>query len=245
MTEYDDPEDERYAYSRAALARLVLATDAQEMSVLAETVALPREHEDPREILELATRLNRLAGDVLRAAVISARERGLGWEAVIAELDGDGEQAVHEGFVEDMKEWREALLDPVGPVADPGRPAALRLHDAAYQPWLHGRVLDEWAVRRGADPAGTGHPVTGALPTLSTVEETAVVLDGIRHAQETGAGPEVRARLLERKASLLDRIAVEEGRQDAAEQADEDRFRAARLRREGGSAHEPCEGAGG
>lgn len=61
----------------------------------------------------------------------------------------------------------------------------------------------------------TEHPVTGHLPALSTAEEMVQVLDALRHLyrdMHTPPNPEARARLTERKAALLDRIAVKNGR---------------------------------
>ncbi|MGW4438102.1 hypothetical protein ACWELO_20485 [Streptomyces sp. NPDC004596] len=56
------------------------------------------------------------------------------------------------------------------------------------------------------------------------------ILDALRHPQETDATPAERVAVYERKARLLDRIAVEDGNPEAAEQAIDVWARAARLR---------------
>ncbi|WP_329129321.1 hypothetical protein OG727_34170 [Streptomyces caniferus] len=76
------------------------------------------------------------------------------------------------------------------------------------------------------------HPVTDHLPPLDAIEEMNQVLAAIQHLSESDAGPAERAAVYERKANLLDRIAIEDGRPAAAEQAADARARAARLRAE-------------
>ncbi|MFG2881088.1 hypothetical protein ACGFYV_01955 [Streptomyces sp. NPDC048297] len=61
------------------------------------------------------------------------------------------------------------------------------------------------------------------------------LLDGLKYLyrdMSKGPDPVARLRLTERKAALLDRIAVEEGRPEAAAQAEEARALAAWLRAE-------------
>ena len=108
----------------------------------------------------------------------------------------------------------------------------LRAHTAAYKPTATGRSLDEWARKRGHGE----HVVTDGLPTLGLLEEMNQILADLNHLyidMHTPPSQLARARLLERKAALLDRIAVEEAKPEAAEQAAEARARAAQLRAEG------------
>ncbi|MFC8713262.1 hypothetical protein ACFUCQ_25580 [Streptomyces sp. NPDC057197] len=127
----------------------------------------------------------------------------------------------------------DALHEPFTQIPPGKRPTYeyLRLHEAAYAPIGVGRQLDEWAKERGQGE----HAVTGGLPTLSLLEEMNQVLGGLTHLYRDiykGPDPVARLRLTERKAALLDRIAVEEGRPEAAVQAEEARALAAQLRAE-------------
>lgn len=58
----------------------------------------------------------------------------------------------------------------------------------------------------------------------------AQVLYAINHVHRNGADPVERASVIERKASLLERIATEECKPEAAQQAAEARAYAAQLR---------------
>jgi hypothetical protein len=64
------------------------------------------------------------------------------------------------------------------------------------------------------------------------------VLDVIAHLQKTKASPTEQAAVYDRKAALLERIAAEDGKPEAAEQAADVRARAARLRAEAHQADE-------
>ncbi len=122
-------------------------------------------------------------------------------------MDGK-RQFAHERFRETEREWEDALHNPFTQVVLPGDRVPtnfLRLHEAAYAP---GRNLDEWAKARGQGE----HAVTGGLPTRSDLA--------------------LHLRLTERKAALLDRIAIKKGRPEAAVQAEEARALASQLRAE-------------
>jgi hypothetical protein len=58
------------------------------------------------------------------------------------------------------------------------------------------------------------------------------VLDAINHLHDSNAGPSECAAVIERRAALLERIAVEDRRPEAAEQTAEARARAAQYRAE-------------
>lgn len=127
-----------------------------------------------------------------------------------------------------MEEWQLSLVEPFYPASGSGH-RALRIHEAAYHPTQTGRQLDEWAQAHVPGYRDDPHPVTGHLSPLSTAEEMVQVLDAINHLQVT-TSPEERATVYERKASLLERIAAEDGNPKAAEQAAEAGARAAQLR---------------
>ena len=129
-----------------------------------------------------------------------------------------------------VNEWRRSLVQPyeVGTADDPW--AAPALHEAALSPTATGARLDAWAREHVHSARDTEHPVTGHLPPLTTAEEMVQVLDAISHLQRADAPPAERAGVYERKASLLERIAAEDGRPEAAEQAADARARATQIR---------------
>ncbi|MGW0491159.1 hypothetical protein [Streptomyces olivaceus] len=235
MTDVEhDPDTERYAYSPKALARLVLS---YELRALADRAAggVPTGSDDyaePGEEVADALALVHQAQEVLSRAVLFERARHTSWEAIAEQLDVK-KQSAHERYREAEQEWKDALHEPFNPIPPGARfpYEYLRLHEAAYEPIKAGRDLDEWAQERGKGE----HAVTGGLPTLSLLEEMGQLLDGLNYLyrdMHKRPDPAVRLRLTERKADLLDRIAIEEGRPEAAAQAEEARALAAELRAE-------------
>ncbi|MFJ4700627.1 hypothetical protein ACIP5N_21385 [Streptomyces sp. NPDC088768] len=229
-----DADSERYAYSPKALARLVLSYELRELADRAAG-GVPTGSDDyaePGEEVADAFALVQQAQEVLTRAVLFERARHTSWEVIAEQLDMR-KQSAHERYREAEQEWKDTLHAPFDPIP-PGtrfRFNYLRLHEAAYEPIKAGRELDEWAKGRGQGE----HAVTGGLPTLSLLEEMGQLLDGLSHLyrdMHKRPDPVARLRLTERKAALLDRIAVEEGRPEAAAQADEARALAARLRAE-------------
>ncbi|ARE79470.1 hypothetical protein B6R96_36235 (plasmid) [Streptomyces sp. Sge12] len=231
-----DSDSERYAYSRTALARLVLSAELRELADSAgDGVATTQDMwAHPGEVVGHALDLVRQAQEVLARAVIYERQKGTSWEAIGEQLDVK-KQSAHERYKPAVEEWKLALQEPFYP-APPERPVRnRRLHDAAYAPTAAGRRLDQWVREHIPAHRETTHPVTAHLPTLTTAEELVQVLDALNHLYNDALAPPdraARARLAERKAALLDRIAVEDGRPEAAEQAAEARARAAQLRAE-------------
>ncbi|MFG3229389.1 hypothetical protein ACGF07_32030 [Kitasatospora sp. NPDC048194] len=236
-----DPGTDRYAYSRTALARLALS---HELAGLADRAAagVPTVNDaftNPGESVGDALHLVELAQEVLARAVVYERQRGASWEKIGEQLDV-ARQSAHERYREAEEEWGQALVEPLYP-AEPGRRVrGLRLHEAAYEPTKAGRRLDQWAREHvdqwasahGKQHRDDEHPVTGRLPHLTTAEEMVQVMDAINLLHRTHAGPAKRAEVMERKAALLDRIAVEDGKPEAAQQAAEARAYAAQLRAE-------------
>ncbi|MEV1049039.1 hypothetical protein [Streptomyces sp. NPDC049916] len=172
------------------------------------------------------------AQEVLTRAVLFERARHTSWEAIAEQLDMK-KQSAHERYREAEQEWKDALHEPFNPIPPGARSPYeyLRLHEAAYEPIKAGRDLDEWAQEHGKGE----HAVTGGLPTLSLLDEMGQLLDGLSHLyrdMHKHPDPIARLRLTERKVALLDRIAIEEGRPEAAAQAEEARALAAQLRAE-------------
>jgi hypothetical protein len=228
-----DPDTERYAYSPEALARLVLSYELRELADRA-AAGVPTGSDDyaePGEKIGNALDLVHQAQEVLTRAVLYERAKGTSWETIAEQLDIK-RQSAHERYREAEQAWKEALHEPFNPIPPGARVPTdfLRLHEAAYAPIDAGRNLDEWARERGQGE----HAVTGGLPTLSLLDEMGQLLDGINYLYRDNKRPDpaVRLRLTERKAALLDRIAIEEGRPEAAALAEEARALAAQLRDE-------------
>ncbi|MBD2829901.1 hypothetical protein ID875_21290 [Streptomyces globisporus] len=229
-----DPDTERYAYSPKALARLALSYELRELADRA-AAGVPTgsdEYDEPGEEVAEAFALVHQAQEVLVRAVLYERARHTSWEAIAEQLDMK-KQSAHERYREAEQTWKDALHEPFNPIPPGARFPYnyLRLHEAAYEPIKAGRDLDEWAQERGQGE----HAVTGGLPTLSLLDEMGQVLDGLSYLyrdMHKRPDPAARLRLTERKAALLDRIAIEEGRPEAAAQAEEARALAAQLRAE-------------
>lgn len=224
---------DRYAYSRQALSRLVLSFEQRELSERAAAgVPTDDAYAAPGELVEEAQTLVELAQDVLRWAVIHERQKGTSWEEIGERLGGITRQSAHERYKEAVEEWQHALVEPYQPGTATSPFRAPVLHEAALEPTKTAARLDTWASARFVSARNQPHPVSGPLPPLTTVEEMNQVLAAIQHLTSRDAAPAERAAVYERKANLLDRIAAEDGRPDAAEQAADARARAARLRAE-------------
>lgn len=229
-----DPDTERYAYSPKALARLVLSYELRELADRA-AAGVPTGSDDyaePGEEVGDALDLMHQAQEVLTRAVLFERAKGTSWEAIAEQMDIK-RQSAHERYREAEQAWKDALHEPFNPIPPGARVPTdfLRLHEAAYAPIAAGQNLDEWAHEQGKGE----HAVTGGLPTLSLLDEMGQVLDSLNYLyrdMHKRPDPAARLRLTERKAALLDRIAIEEGRPEAAAQAEEARALAAQLRAE-------------
>ncbi|WP_226487496.1 hypothetical protein [Streptomyces parvulus] len=243
MTDACDPDVDRFAYSRTALARLALSAQLRELADRA-AADVPTTHDmwaRPGEMVGTALDLVHQAQEVLTRAVVYERQKHTSWEAIGDQLDVK-KQTAHERYKETVSEWQLALQEPHYPAPPPSRPVRdLRLHEAAYAPTAAGHGLDAWVREHVTAHRETDHPVTGHLPALSTAEEMVQVLDALNHLHRDmhqPPDPAARAALIERKAALLDRIAVEEGRPDATQRAEEARALAVQLRAEAREAGE-------
>lgn len=230
MTDEAKPPD-RYAYSRAALSRLVLSF---EQRVLADQAAagVPTDDTYARagDLVEEAQRLVDTAQGVLRWAVIHERQTGTSWEEIGERLGGISRQSAHERYKAAVDEWRHTLVQPYE--TSPGTDyAAPRLHEAALDPTATGARLDAWARAHVPGTRDDAHPVTGHLPPLTRAEEMSQVMVAIKHLSSHG-DPVAQAEVYDRKAALYDRIATEDGVPEAADQAAVARAHATRLRKE-------------
>ncbi|MEV6886241.1 hypothetical protein [Streptomyces sp. NPDC051135] len=236
MTDTPDPDADRCAYGRTALARLALSAEQRELADRA-LAGVPTTHDvwaRPGEVVGTALGLVHHAQEVPAQAVVYERQKHTNREVIGERLDVKRLSA-HERYKETVAEWQLALQQPYYP-APPGAPArGPLLQEAAYAPARAGQRLDAWVREHIPSHRETDHSVTGHLPVLNTAEEMAQVLDGLNHPYGdmcTPPDPLARARLTERKAALLDCIAAEEGRAEAAQQAEEVRALAVLLRAE-------------
>ncbi|MFD6401211.1 hypothetical protein [Nocardia sp. NPDC060249] len=223
-------EDDRYSYSTAALARLVLCDELSDLATRAASL-ISTESDDgwhPGEVVEAAACLVDRAQSVLARAVIYERERHSSWDC-IGEAFDISRQSAHARYSDDVTEWKEALHEPF--YEQTGRIRNLRLPGAAFRPTEIGQRLDTWVYEHGFE--GGDHSVTGGLPELSVTAELGQVLEAINRLYRNPfdrVDNDKRARMLDRKASLLDRIATEENRPEAVQQAAEARALATELR---------------
>ncbi|MBB2943500.1 hypothetical protein FB565_003213 [Actinoplanes lutulentus] len=165
-TPYDD---DRHEYSRAALARLVLAHRARGLSETAGSLTVTRydAYNGAGSRVSEATSLITLSERILISAVIYERERGSSWEDIGRYLDVTG-PAAEERFAVAVEEWRTAFDVPYR-LDETGRKRVPQLPTAAYDPRRVSRDLDLWAqvhlllsdkhaVSGGLDPTGDEEP---------------------------------------------------------------------------------------
>ncbi|MFC9898547.1 hypothetical protein ACFVMC_33060 [Nocardia sp. NPDC127579] len=230
-SEMIDPDDDRFAYSTKALARLTLSHQLAELAdraaALVPTTGDAGAH--PGEFVAAVRALAAMAEDALARAVIYEREKSTSWEVLGESLGDITRQSAHGKFREDVAEWGQALHEPLYPMRG-GVIRDLRLPEAAYRPTETRHRLDQWARKHGGYEAG--QPVSDGLAELSTLEEMNQVLAGLEHVYRNPLTVDKAkvAQMLDRKAALLERIGQEENRPEATEQAAETRARAAALR---------------
>ncbi len=224
---------DRHRYSRAALARLALSAELRDLAeqATAGVATTTDAFATPGGFVSDAVDLVDRAQKVLLRAVILEKQKHTSWEEIGRQLGGITKQSANERYRRVWEEWKLSLVDPYYPARPGATFRASRLPEAALHPTSTGEALDLW-VRVHEPHRREEHPVTARLPALTVPEELVQVLDAIKHLKETDASPDQRAAVYERKAALLERIAVEEGRPEAHEQAADARARAEQLRRQ-------------
>jgi hypothetical protein len=174
---------------------LALSSAARELAERAagEVPTVSDRWGEPHEYVEQAATLVSLAQDLLRHAVVYARERGGSWTDV-----GDGlgisKQTAHERFAPAYQSWESALDEPW---VQSGSLRSSRLPEGADRPDEAAASLDRWCARNTAllgsvaDRAQqTGHAermVSAELPRHTGLTEAASV---IRQAKHLGARSE-------------------------------------------------------
>ncbi|MEY9856329.1 hypothetical protein ABH935_001933 [Catenulispora sp. GAS73] len=144
-TPYDE---DRAAFSRTALARLVLSDLAAGISASGSALISTRNDADVGfggRVSEAAV-LTCLAEEFLVAAVVYERERGATWAEIGDYLELDAE-AVAERFGPDIERWQEAFEQPYR-LDETGRKRVHQLPGAAYNPKAAIQRLDTIASTR-------------------------------------------------------------------------------------------------
>ncbi|MEU4619461.1 hypothetical protein AB0G04_05715 [Actinoplanes sp. NPDC023801] len=177
---------DRAAYSRVALARLVLSQRAAALSGRAAAL-VPTRHDrfnGPGARASEAGSLAAITAAVLTSAVVYERERGTSWELIGHYLDITGE-AASERFTPAVEEWHEAFEVPYR-LDETGRKRITRLPSAAYDPASYVRHLDLWAHQRTA-LSDDHHPVSGGLDNDGDDDDADMADDRI-HGRIRAAG---------------------------------------------------------
>ncbi|MFJ2577429.1 hypothetical protein [Kitasatospora aureofaciens] len=138
-------DDDRAAYTRHALARLVLADHATDVADAAAGLVGTRNDADtgPGGRAGQARQLVELAEQVLASAVVHEVERGSSW-AEIGHYLGIGANEARERFAPALKGWDTAFEEPYR-LDTTGRKRIPQLPTAAYDPASACRRLDLWA----------------------------------------------------------------------------------------------------
>ena len=135
-------------YSRLALARLALSSVVADLSESAAGLVptVSDGYAQPCEFVEHAARLVAAAHEVLRRAVVYARDAGGSWADLAEAIDGSAASAneVQERFAGAIRSWEDALNQPL---ERSGRYLASRLPDGAADPDRCADYLDQWCVR--------------------------------------------------------------------------------------------------
>jgi hypothetical protein len=156
-------------YTDASRARLAVSALAADMAdALTGMVAADQDAEVARQagsdLIQAARRAQAQAADLVRLAVIHARQMGASWADVGADL-GVSRQTAHERYIGAWSEWRAAL------------PTGASLPDGAVNPSQAADRLDAWyAARnpgRGDEAISAGVAATSREADLETTQRHA------------------------------------------------------------------------
>ncbi|MFB7333801.1 hypothetical protein ACFC00_19470 [Streptomyces adustus] len=148
MSESTPYDLDRAAYTREALARLVLADNATEVADAASGLVSTRNDDDTGlgGRVSQARQLIELAEHTLKSAVIYEVERGSSWAQIAAYLEISAEEA-EERYAADVQRWNRAFEEPYR-LDETGRKRIPQLPTAAYDPSWACTQLDRWAFVR-------------------------------------------------------------------------------------------------
>jgi hypothetical protein len=221
------------AFSRAALARLAVTSEAADASDSYRALAADGEHprQGPGELAGDAWRLFEQARGILRNAVIAERLAGTSWEVIGEHLGEISKQAAHERYGAAETVFRRAALlawlvperafDQLGELADPD--AAL----AHLNRFLHPPATGlQFTLRpqQAAEPTPLppGYPEMTITERAGLITEAANLLMGVGMYKNAGVTDAERRDaelgLARRRVELYEAIAAE--RPDDSEHAD-------------------------
>lgn len=145
VTDTTPYDDDRRAYSREALAHLVLSDHAQGLAETACRLAVTRydAYTGPGGRVSEAVALTRIAPRLLADAVVYERERGSSWQDIAA-YPGVPAAEAEERFTPAVERWSTAFDIPYRLDAT-GRKRIPQLPTAAYDRQCAVRRLDLWA----------------------------------------------------------------------------------------------------
>ncbi|WP_327245143.1 hypothetical protein [Streptomyces sp. NBC_01320] len=196
MTDPTPYDDDRSAYSRQALARLVLSDHAKGLSETACQLTVTRydAYTGPGGRVSETVVLTRMAERLLADAVVYERERGSSWQDIAAYLGVPAAEA-EERFTPAVERWSTAFDVPYRLDAT-GRKRIPQLPTAAYDPRQAVRHLDLWAhLRLFADDR---HAVSAGLDTDTPRDEATHpelhLIDGRIHRENLGTFLDLAAR---------------------------------------------------
>ncbi|MDI2125474.1 hypothetical protein [Yinghuangia seranimata] len=168
MTETTPYDADRSAFTRAALARLVLSDTSAELADVAGNLAITR-FDDQTGLggrASEAAAVRESAERLVAEAVIFERERGSSWEEIAGYLGIDADSA-RERFTPAVERWHRAFEEPYR-LDESGRKRVLQLPFAAYDPESVCRLLDLRVRLRVY--FNDEHPVSGALRSDSAAD---------------------------------------------------------------------------
>lgn len=145
MSETTPYDDDRAAYSRQGLARLVLSDHAKDVAEGAAGLVGTRHDTDTGIAgrISQAQQLIELAEQTLTSAVIYEVERGASWEQIATYLGTTAAEA-QERYTVALQKWINAFEEPYR-LDEAGRKRIPQLPTAAYDPTWASDQLDTWA----------------------------------------------------------------------------------------------------
>ncbi|MEV4222292.1 hypothetical protein [Nonomuraea sp. NPDC049725] len=221
-------------FSRTALARLAVTTEAADISDRYRALAADGDNSPngrPGELVDYAWRLVEQARAILQAAVVTERLAGTSWETIGENLGEISKQAAHERYGAAETVFRRAALmawlvperadDQLGTLADPD--AALAHLNRFLYPPEHG-IQFTFGPRQDTEPVPLppGYPEMTDTERAGLIIEAANLLMGVGMHKRAGVTEHERRDaelgLARRKVELYEAIAAE--RPDDSEHAD-------------------------
>ncbi|MEV0039600.1 hypothetical protein [Streptomyces sp. NPDC050804] len=206
MTEPTPYDDNRAAYSRQGLARLVLSDHARDVAESAAGLVGTR-HDADTGLAGRASQARQLveqADQALTSAVIYEVERGSSWNQIAAYLGISADEA-EERYSPALQAWNSAFEEPYR-LDETGRKRIPQLPTAAYDPDWACAQLDQWAFlqRIGINDQ---RAVSTGLVMAGAVDEPHPTADRGPEIAHTGLSPERAERVSALTAELRPTLA--------------------------------------